>query len=87
MLGSDKTHLNNNYGNKEVHAIYLSCGNIDKGICSKESAHCWLMLAQIPVVKFEEEDLQTELSHRLYHKCMGIATESLRDCSHDQRNL
>lgn len=81
MLGSDKTHLNDHYGNKEVHAVYLSCGNVEKTVRSKDSARCWLMLAQIPVVKFEEEDLQGVLTQRLYHKCMDIATESLKDCA------
>lgn len=83
MLGSDETHLTNTYGDKKVHGVYLSCGNIDKELRMKISARCWMMLAEIPIVKFEEEDFQGMLADRLYHKCMNIATESLQECSHD----
>ncbi len=81
MLGSDKTHLNNNYGDKKVHCVYMSCGNIDGSLRTKESAHCWKMVAQIPVVKFNEKEHQTLLESRLFHECMKFATESLKECS------
>ncbi|KLO05486.1 hypothetical protein SCHPADRAFT_946867 [Schizopora paradoxa] len=81
MLGSDVTHLNNTYGDKKTHAVYLSCGNIDKELRSKISAKCWMMLAQIPIVKFLETEFQGILTERLYHICMKIATETLQKCA------
>lgn len=82
MLSSDKTHLNNNAGDKKVHCVYLSCGNISKDVRSKASARCWVMVAQIPCVKFcEEKDFQGLLSDRLYHLCMDIVVASLKECA------
>ncbi|KAH8102792.1 hypothetical protein DFH11DRAFT_1521671, partial [Phellopilus nigrolimitatus] len=81
MLGSDKTHLTNHQGDKECHAVYISCGNIFKSLRTKASAHCWLMIAQIPVAKFHEQDLQGLLSNRLYHDCMDIVTANMKKCS------
>lgn len=82
MLSSDKTHLNNNYGDKKVHCVYMSCGNISKELRNKASARCWVMVAQIPVPKFcEHKDFQGLLSDRLYHVCMDIVTAKLKACS------
>lgn len=39
------------------------------------------MIAQIPVVKFNEKHEQTILEQRLYHECMNIALEALKACS------
>ncbi len=81
MLASDETHLTNHYGDKHMHAVYMSCGNIDKNVRSKESSNCWVMVAQIPVVNFEEKEHQGILSQRLYHICLDIVTEKLKECS------
>ncbi len=37
-------------------------------------AHAWLKIAQIPIVKFEEEKFQGILTKRLFHVCMDIVT-------------
>lgn len=81
MLGSDKTHLNNTFGDKHVHGVYMSCGNIKSTLRTKQNARCWAMLAQIPVVQFDQKDLQGVLTQRLYHICMDIVTKSLKACS------
>ncbi len=81
MLGSDKTHLNNNYGDKHVHAVYMSCGNIDKEIRMKLSSRAWVMVAQIPVVKFIEKNHQGILTQRLLHVCLEFVTAALKRCS------
>ncbi len=78
LLSSDKTHLTNTQGDKECHTVYLSCGNIRKAIRTKASAHAWLKIAQIPIVKFEEEKFQGILMKRLFHVCMDIVTRSLK---------
>ncbi len=32
IFGSDKTHLTSLQGDKECHAVYMTCGNIHKDI-------------------------------------------------------
>ncbi|KLO03827.1 hypothetical protein SCHPADRAFT_948276, partial [Schizopora paradoxa] len=81
ILGSDKTHLNNCYGDKKAHCVYMSCGNISKDIRMKESAGCWVKVAEIPVVKFLEKSHQSLLSDRLFHVCMDVLTSGLKECS------
>lgn len=83
MLSSDKTLLTNTAGDKNTHCVYLSCGNIQKEVRSKASARCWVKIAEIPVPKFEEKELQRELTQRLYHICMEIITETLKACSRE----
>lgn len=82
ILGSDKTHLNACYGDKKAHCVYMSCGNISKELRMKESARCWVKIAEIPVVKFLQKAHQGILTQRLYHICMDIVTDSLKKCSH-----
>lgn len=78
ILGSDKTHLTNFQGDKHCHVVYLMSGNIKMSVRRKESANCWLMVAQIPVPKFEEKSSQGILVNRLYHSCMDIVTSTLK---------
>ncbi len=82
MLASDEAQLTQHYGDKNSHGIYISCGNIKKDLRGKASARCWMKIGEIPVVHFVEKDHQTLLQHRLAHKCLDIATESLKNCSH-----
>ncbi len=82
MISSDATLLTNISGDKKAHCVYMSCGNIRKDVRSKASARCWLKVAEIPVAKFEEASSQRVLSQRLYHICMDIITEVLKQCSH-----
>lgn len=79
---SDKTHLTKFFGDKEAYCVYISCGNIKKAIRSKLSAHCWLLVAQIPIAKFEPAEFQGILTRRLYHQCMDIVTATLKEHSH-----
>lgn len=81
ILGSDKTHLTRNYGDKEAHCVYMTCGNIISDVRTKLSSRAWIMVAQIPVAKFNEQDYQGMLTSRLYHKCMAIVTANLKQCS------
>ncbi len=82
MISSDATLLTNISGNKSSHCVYMSCGNIRKEVRSKASARCWMKIAEIPKVVFEEKTSQRVLTQRLYHICMDIITESLKQCSH-----
>lgn len=81
LLSSDKTHLTVGQGDKECHAVYVSCGNIKKSIRSKVGAHCWMMIAQVPIAKFEQSEHQGVLTNRLLHRCLDIALSGLKSCS------
>ncbi len=83
ILGSDKTHLTNNYGDKQDHCVYMTCGNIQKDIRTKLSSRLWVKIAQIPVGKFLEKEDNGVLNQRLYHICMDIVTEMLKECSRE----
>lgn len=81
ILGSDKTHLTVSQGDKECHGIYMSCGNIKKALRTKVGAHCWAMIAQVPVVKFEPSEYQGLLTNRLLHLCLDIVLAGLKRCA------
>ena len=87
LLSSDKTHLTTGQGDKECHAVYLSCGNIKKSIRSKASAHCWMMLAQIPIAKFRQLKFQGLLTSRLIHQCLDKALSSLKQCAQTPQQM
>lgn len=82
MLASDEAQLTNHYGDKYTHGIYMSCGNISKDFRGKASTKCWLKVAEIPSVLFEEKEFQGLLSDRLAHKCLDVVTVALKKHSH-----
>ncbi|KAG8706662.1 hypothetical protein FRC09_002291 [Ceratobasidium sp. 395] len=90
LFGSDATHLSHYAGDVKVHALYVSLGNIHKDIRAQTSKRAWMLLAYIPICKWEatlekvEPKTKTEkkalpgiLSRRLFHLCMEIITEPL----------
>ena len=81
ILSSDKTHLTVGQGDKECHAVYMSCGNIKKILRTKVGAHCWMMIAQVPIAKFEPLRHQGLLTNRLLHLCLDIALAGLKRCA------
>ena len=81
ILGSDKTHLTVYQGDKECHAVYMTCGNIKKALRTKLSGHCWMMIVQITVAKFEQSKHQGLLTNRLLHKCLDIVLKNLKKCA------
>ena len=87
ILGSDKTHLTVGQGDKECHAVYMSCGNIKKSLRSKVGAHCWMMIAQIPIAKFKETECQGTLTNHLLHICLDIVLSNLKDCAIHAKNM
>ena len=87
ILSSDKTHLTVGQGDKECHAVYMSCGNIRKVLRTKVGAHAWLMIAQIPVAKFEPKKYQTLLTNRLIHQCLDITLAGLKECAVTAENM
>src|SRR5258706_13976046 len=80
ILVSDHTHLTNFTGDKKMHTVYLSIGNISKDICQIHNSHAWLLVTKIPISKFsktqfsglktKQEPIPGMLSHHLFHECM-----------------
>src|SRR5258707_11496811 len=80
ILASDCTHLTNFTGDKKMHTVYLSIGNISKDIRWKHNSRAWLLVTKIPISKFsktqfsgpktKQEAMPGILSHCLFHECM-----------------
>ncbi|KAG8727897.1 hypothetical protein FRC10_005488, partial [Ceratobasidium sp. 414] len=92
LFGSDKTHLTHYSGDVKVHALYVSLGNIKKDMRAQTSKRAWMLIAYIPICKWENTlekvDPKTKahknalpgiLSRRLFHFCMEIICEPLRE--------
>lgn len=85
MLGvigaSDKTPLTVGTGNREMHPVLLSLANIDAGVRMKASSHAFALAAYLPIPKFigAPPIVQAALSARVFHSCISIITENLRD--------
>src|SRR5260370_1172338 len=77
ILVTDHTHLTNFTGDKKMHTVYLSLGNISKDIHWKHNTHAWLLVTKIPISKFlktqfsgtktEWDAMPGILSHHLFH--------------------
>ncbi|CAE7129460.1 unnamed protein product [Rhizoctonia solani] len=91
LFGSDKTHLTHYSGDIKVHALYMSLGNIKKDVRAQTSKRAWMLIAYIPICKWEATLEHTEikskahakalpgiLSRRLFHFCMEIICQPLR---------
>ena len=90
MLASDKTHLSTYSGDKNMHPIYISLGNIHKDVWNKPSRKGWMLLAKLPTSKFaalkawldatemEKRAMPGVLQKRLFHSCMSIVLAPLQ---------
>jgi hypothetical protein len=87
ILASDKTHLTNYSGDKSMHVVLLTLGNIRKSVRRKINRNAYILLAEIPSPKFEntrfstateERDMPGILRRQLFHECMSVVLEPLR---------
>ncbi|KAG8734593.1 hypothetical protein FRC10_011640 [Ceratobasidium sp. 414] len=91
IFSSDKTHLMHYSGDVKVHTLYILLGNIIKDARAQTSKCTWMLLAYIPICKWEttlkQVDLRSKahkstlpgiLSRRLFHICMEIICQPLR---------
>lgn len=78
---SDKTALTVGTGGKEMHPFLLSIANIDAGVRMKASSHAFALAAYLPIPKFCDvsKHVHAILCARVYHKCISIVTQSLKD--------
>ncbi|KAF9509825.1 hypothetical protein BS47DRAFT_1365013 [Hydnum rufescens UP504] len=63
VLASDETHLTNFSGNKSMHAVYMTLGNISRTVFA---------------MKMEAECMPGILQCQLFHHCMWIVFESMQ---------
>jgi hypothetical protein len=90
IIASDKTHLTNFTGDKAMHPVYISIGNIKKDVRRKKNSRAWMLLAMLPISKFpmteftegatKMEKTRTPgiLRTCMFHLCMRTALEPLR---------
>jgi hypothetical protein len=75
----------------QVHALYMSLGNIDKEVREDISKGAWMLVAYIPKSNFEKTMASMQnlpqaqrallanlLNRRLFHRCMEIITRPFR---------
>ncbi len=93
VLRSDKTHLTNFSGDKKMHPLYLSLGNIHKSVRNKPTKRAWILLANLLISKFLSQEFHdTHLADKskgmpgllqkiLYHTCLHIILKPLHKYS------
>ncbi|KAG9089327.1 hypothetical protein FRC06_001596 [Ceratobasidium sp. 370] len=69
LFGSDKTHLTDYSGDVKVHALYVSLSNITKDGHAQTSKRAWMLIAYIPICKWENTVEQTNPKSKA-HKTM-----------------
>ncbi|KAG8705113.1 hypothetical protein FRC08_001838 [Ceratobasidium sp. 394] len=92
LFGSDKTHLTHYSGDVKVHVLYVSLGNIKMDTRAQTSKRAWMLIAYIPICKWEntleqvnpktkaqKNSLPGILSRQLFHFCLEIICEPLRE--------
>ncbi|KAF8546324.1 hypothetical protein OG21DRAFT_1479689 [Imleria badia] len=77
ILASDKTELLQFKGDKNAWPVYLSIGNISKGVCRQPACHASILLDYIPVSKMDAFKDNSVASYHLFHYCMKKIVEPL----------
>src|SRR6202011_5167346 len=72
ILASDKTSLSQFGGDKQAWPVYLTIGNISKGIRRQPSSHGSILIGYLPVTKLAcfSEGAQANAQYRLFHQAM-----------------
>jgi hypothetical protein len=83
IISSDKTKLTNFRGDASAWPVYLMTGNIPKETRRSPSSHGTVLLAYLPVPKFDCFTKATRplAKYRLFHECMSIPMESVVEAS------
>ncbi|KAJ8495203.1 hypothetical protein ONZ45_g12952 [Pleurotus djamor] len=79
ILSSDKTRLSQFRGDKSAWPVYLTIGNISKEVRREPSSHATILIAYLPVGKFDifTEPLKKVMRYRMFHRCMSIVLHGL----------
>ncbi|KAG8971131.1 hypothetical protein FRC05_011500 [Tulasnella sp. 425] len=87
ILASDKTTLTSHTGGKNAHPLYLTLGNIRKGVHASINQKAYVLLAYIPILETIKQKVKNKsmknklpgiLSKRLYHKSLDKILSPLR---------
>ncbi|KAF9063143.1 hypothetical protein BDP27DRAFT_1145888, partial [Rhodocollybia butyracea] len=74
IIATDKTQLTQFSGSKQAYPVYLTLGNIPRGLRRKPSQQACVLLAYLPVEKLNKDQMiQREATgryHRLFHEAM-----------------
>jgi len=85
ILSSDKTQLTT-FGNKMAYPVYLTIGNIPKGIRRKPSRHGHMLIAYLPITRLDHitnEAARRRTLANLYHFCKDRITQPLQKAGVD----
>ncbi|KAG8700490.1 hypothetical protein FRC08_004668 [Ceratobasidium sp. 394] len=86
IIASDKTTLSTMCGGQQAYPVYLTIGNISKGIRRKASKRATVILGYLPVDNFkhvENKALRKRLCADLLHRSMEKIFEPLKTASRD----
>ncbi|KAJ7875707.1 hypothetical protein B0H14DRAFT_3547012 [Mycena olivaceomarginata] len=80
IISTDKTQLTWFNGDKQAWPVYLTIGNIEKGVRRSPSSRATILIGYIPVTKLEifSQAKRAAVSHQLFHDCMRVILEPLR---------
>jgi hypothetical protein len=73
IIASDATRLSQFGGDKTAWPVYLTIGNVDKGVRRQPNRRATLLLGYLPTSKLEcfPENQRKEEKHRLFHYAMS----------------
>ncbi|KAF7328359.1 hypothetical protein MVEN_02551500 [Mycena venus] len=80
IISTDKTQLTRFSGDKQAWPVYLTIGNIEKGVRRSPSSRATILIGYNPVTKLEifSKAKRATVSHQLFHDCMRAILEPLR---------
>ncbi|KIJ51547.1 hypothetical protein M422DRAFT_101531, partial [Sphaerobolus stellatus SS14] len=79
IIASDATRLSHFGGDKTAWPVYLTIGNVDKGVRRQPNRHATVLLGYLPTNKLEcfAEGERTAHKRRLFHYAMSLLLEPL----------
>ncbi|EIW75822.1 hypothetical protein CONPUDRAFT_29212, partial [Coniophora puteana RWD-64-598 SS2] len=79
ILSTDKTQLSSFRGDKVAYPVYLTLGNIAKGVRRQPSKHATVLIGYLPTTKLSTFENPSLAAYRLFHYCMRQILRSLTD--------
>jgi hypothetical protein len=73
IISSDATHLTNFSGRKVAWPVYISIGNVPKGIRAKVNSYSTLLLGYLPIAKFDCFSTKVKKSYEVRSDFLAIS--------------